>query len=63
MVPFWWLGISGLGSGLVANRRFSVRAKAVGISGQLVVQRFNSGDRKLGVLFVGLFAVNIVLIC
>jgi hypothetical protein len=40
-----------------------VFAKAVKIGGQLVVQRFNSGDRKLGVPFVGLFAVNTVLIC
>ena len=33
VVPFWWFGISGLGSGLVANRQVSVRAKAVEIGG------------------------------
>ena len=63
MVPFWWLGISGLGSGLAANRRVSVFAKAVEISGQLAAQRLKSGDRKLGVLFVGLSGVSKFLAC
>ena len=63
VVPFWWLGISGLGSGLAANRRVSVFAKAVEIGGQLAAQRLKSGDRKLGVLFVGLSGVSKLLVC
>ena len=38
-------------------------AKAIEIGGQLVAQRFKSGDRKLGVPFVGLSAASRVLIC
>jgi predicted NAD/FAD-dependent oxidoreductase len=48
---------------LYQNRRVLVFAKAVEIGGQLAAQRFKSVDGKLGVLFVGLSAVNTVLIC
>jgi len=40
-----------------------VFAKAVETGGQLVVQRFNSGDRKLGVPFLGLSGASKVLVC
>jgi hypothetical protein len=40
-----------------------VFAKAVEIVDQLAVQRFNSGDRKLGVPFLGLSGARWVSIC
>jgi len=45
------------------NRQVLVFAKAVETGGPLVVQRFNSGDRKLGVPFVGLSGESEILVC
>ncbi|PFG11409.1 hypothetical protein ATI45_3923 [Marinobacter sp. LV10MA510-1] len=63
VVPFWWFGASGLGPELVTKPIFFSCAKAVEIGGQLAAQRFKSGDRKLGVLFVGLSGVSKFLAC
>jgi len=62
-VLFGWFGASGLGPNWVAEPASSGVCQARRNRGQLVVQRFNSGDGKLGAPFVGPSAASWVLIC